>query len=96
VGQIGWQGSRPTARVLLWVQIHVAPIPGDHSEEPFHVRRAQCESPDAGRRMSADPDRPNRPADATEREMEAADEANGEGSAANDTESRYGEDESPA
>jgi hypothetical protein len=46
--------------------------------------------------MSADPDRPHQPATDSEREMETADEANGEGSAANDTEDRYGKDESPA
>jgi hypothetical protein len=52
--------------------------------------------------MSGDP--PSRATDAdpdpgredSEREMAEADEANGEGSAANDTEARYGEDESPA
>jgi len=34
--------------------------------------------------------------DDSEREMAEADEANGEGSATNDTEARYGKDESPA
>lgn len=42
---------------------------------------------------AADPDAS--PPD-TEQEMDEADEANGEGSPANDTEARYGNDESPA
>ena len=45
--------------------------------------------------MSRDPDAPTSDDD-SEREMAEADEANGEGSAANDTEARYGKDESPA
>jgi hypothetical protein len=45
--------------------------------------------------MSRDPDA--RPSDDdSEREMAEADEANGEGLASNDTEARYGKDESPA
>jgi hypothetical protein len=45
--------------------------------------------------MSADPHRTEPEGDA-ERAMAEADEANGEGSPANDAEAKYGEDESPA
>lgn len=45
--------------------------------------------------MSGEPTRDAPEGDA-ERAMEEADEANGEGSPANDTEAKYGEDESPA
>ena len=45
---------------------------------------------------TAEAARDDRDGSGTERDMAAADEANGEGSSANDTEARYGEDESPA
>lgn len=45
--------------------------------------------------MSGEPHR-TEPEGDEERAMEEADEANGEGSPANDTEEKYGEDESPA
>ena len=60
---------------------------------------------DGGDEMTADPERQDRGErdpeqrihdDHIERETAKADEADGEGDAANDTEARYGEDESPA
>jgi hypothetical protein len=55
--------------------------------------RAGATSANVG--MSGEPDHPQSDAD-TEREADEADTANGGGSAVNDTEARYGPDESPA